>query len=105
MKPTLLAAAIVLAAAPAHAQWAVASSGATSGSAPGWTFTPSMTVTETYDDNISLFDVHIAPGENIFNHPALSGAKIIQSKNALKMLAQIGHRERDYRNATPIRET
>jgi hypothetical protein len=67
MKTTLAmwSAAIVLAAAaPAAAQYAVASSGATSGAAPGWTFTPSMTVTETYDDNVSLFDVHIAPGEN-----------------------------------------
>jgi hypothetical protein len=42
----------------------VASSGFQAGSPPGWTFTPSMGVGETYDDNVSLFDIHVATNEN-----------------------------------------
>jgi hypothetical protein len=50
--------------AAALAQNSVASSGSQTSTRPGWIFTPSMGLTETYDDNVSLFDVHIAPGEN-----------------------------------------
>src|SRR5262245_56975201 len=50
--------------AAALAQDSVASSGAPAPARAGSLVTPSMGLTETYDDNVSLFDVHIAPGEN-----------------------------------------
>ena len=67
MKATacLAAAVVVIAMADApRAQDRVASTGYESTYSGGWTFTPGMGVSETYDDNVSLFDVHIAPEEN-----------------------------------------
>jgi hypothetical protein len=67
MKTRIVAAAIAITAAVAGVraqQESVVSSGYQANSAPGWTFTPSVAVGETYDDNVSLFDVHLAPGEN-----------------------------------------
>jgi hypothetical protein len=60
----LVALATITLTAVTRGQEPVASSGFQAGSPPGWTFTPSIGVAETYDDNVSLFDVHIATNEN-----------------------------------------
>ncbi len=61
----LVAAALAAAAtASSSAQEPVASTGYEASYRPGWTFTPSMGVSEIYDDNISLFSVRTAEEEN-----------------------------------------
>jgi hypothetical protein len=68
MRPRyLLAAAAVAAAATgasAQQQAAVASTGYEPSYRPGWTLTPSFGVSQTYDDNISLFAVRTAEESN-----------------------------------------
>jgi hypothetical protein len=50
--------------APVHAQEKLGSSGPTPTYHAGWTFTPTVGFAEVYDDNISLFGVNTAEGQN-----------------------------------------
>jgi hypothetical protein len=50
--------------APAHAQERLGTSGPAPTSRAGWTFTPTVGFAEVYDDNISLFGVNTAEGQN-----------------------------------------
>jgi hypothetical protein len=50
--------------APAHAQERLGSTEAAPSYRAGWTFTPTVGFAEVYDDNISLFGVNTAEGQN-----------------------------------------
>jgi hypothetical protein len=50
--------------APVHAQEKLGTTGPTPTYRAGWTFTPTVGFAEVYDDNISLFGVNTAEGQN-----------------------------------------
>src|SRR3954471_24424540 len=56
--------AIGLALTPVHAQERIGSNGPAPSYRTGWTFTPTVGFAEVYDDNISLFGVNTAEGQN-----------------------------------------
>ena len=60
----LVIASIAALAVRASAQESVATTGFTPASRPGWTLTPGFGVSETYDDNISMFGVRTAEESN-----------------------------------------